>query len=58
MCKVVNEVYSSFNRGQHCTLVLFIDLDPSKPFIAMFEFYALLTGTYFLKVSIPILVQI
>lgn len=31
MCKVANEVYHTFNRKQQCTLVLFIDLDPSRP---------------------------
>jgi DNA mismatch repair ATPase MutL len=28
MRKVVNEVYSSFNRGHYCTLVLFVEVDP------------------------------
>ena len=30
MCKTANEVYSNFNRGKFCTLVLFLTLDPSK----------------------------
>jgi hypothetical protein len=30
ICRVANEVYGQYNRGQHCILVLFVDIPPSK----------------------------
>ncbi|KAH7727628.1 mismatch repair endonuclease PMS2 [Aphelenchoides avenae] len=30
VCRIANEVYGSYNRGQYCMLVLFVEVDPAS----------------------------
>ena len=30
LCRIANDAYSIYNRGQYCTLVLFVEIPPAK----------------------------
>ncbi|MCP9260449.1 Mismatch repair endonuclease PMS2 [Dirofilaria immitis] len=45
LCRIANEVYQQYNRGQYCMLILFIDVPPGTIFEREKELFALLRAS-------------